>query len=143
MPGPVISARIVRVVDGDTVLVKTVGPHKGLLPDPGRTRLIGLNAPDLGEYGGDDARRFVAAALPIGRLVHLQLGRVQKDDGGRWLVYMWTSAARSLNLDLLERGYASLQLKENPQMSGQFSAAELRAKQRGIGLWRECPTRHG
>jgi endonuclease YncB( thermonuclease family) len=67
------------------------------------------------------------------------------DDRSRYFVYVWTreAPATSFNERLLDSGLAKLELPggENAEWFEQFQAAELRAKQRGVGLWRNCPAR--
>ena len=137
-PRRLIPARVVEVVDGDTLRMEADPRYRDRLPHPGRTRLIGLKAPDSHVPVGAEAHRFVERRLK-GRRVDVQLGDVRMDDGGRFLVYIWLSPTRTFNEDLLESGHAGLQLRENQELATPFREAELRAKQRGNGLWRTCP----
>jgi uncharacterized protein YjbI with pentapeptide repeats/endonuclease YncB( thermonuclease family) len=134
----VIPARVVDVVDGDTLRMEASSETDSRLPEPGRTRLIGVNTPDLDDPGGHAAKRFVEQNLE-GRQVDVQLGSRPIDDGQRYLIYVWLSDRSTFNEHLLDSGHAELQLKENHEFERPFAAAALRAKQRGSGLWRHCP----
>jgi endonuclease YncB( thermonuclease family) len=126
---------MVRASDGDTLLLAT--------PQPGgprliRARLIGLNAPFLTTPEGEHARSYVLSSL-VGRPLVAEFGeRLPTDQRSRWHVYLWRDGA-SVNEDLLERGLASVRPGKNKRFEKTFWAAELRAKQKGVGVWNRCP----
>lgn len=139
-----IGARVVEVTDGDTVRVTVDPADRGRLHPPGRTRLIGIDAPDLDAAGGSEARNFLRTRLQGERLrgerVRIRFGAVRATDRrSRYLVYMWVEqSTKSVNEELLDSGRVSLKIRENAEWADTLQAAELRAKQRGIGLWRHC-----
>jgi endonuclease YncB( thermonuclease family) len=138
-PKDLVEARVVDVVDGDNLRVEAAPGGHHDLPSPGRTRLIGVNAPDLEDPGGVAAWEFVEDRLE-GRRVAIQVGPTARlDDGDRHLVYVWTAGERTFNEQLLDSGHAQFQAGENKQYEYRFQAAELRAKRRGAALWRKCP----
>jgi uncharacterized protein YjbI with pentapeptide repeats len=140
-PRAVFPAHIVSVADGDTVRIEaTTAAGREQVPPPGRTRLSGVNAPDLDDPGGVESKRFVERRLDGAQLA-VQLAQPRPDDGGRYLVYFWPSNSETFNEDLLENGHAALQLDNtgNRELESALQAAELRAKKKGIGLWRRCP----
>ena len=148
-PGPIapISARVVAVEDGDTIRLETDPAHRLRLPEPGRARLIGVNAPNVTDAEGHDdpdgvaAKHFAEDKL-LGETVTVQLGTQPPQDGGRFYVYVWAQTGPTFNEELLDSGHAEVQFKDGQQneMLHRFHAAEVRAKQRGIGLWRRCPS---
>jgi uncharacterized protein YjbI with pentapeptide repeats len=146
--GKLVAARIVQVLDGDTILLRAEG-----IPAPGRTRLIGLDAPDLGASGGERAKLALVDLLR-GQRVRLEIGTTPHDRRSRSLVYLWhADGRRTYNEDLLETGVVFAKFPDqkderlkrehgkfvNGELKLQFEAAELRAKQMGIGIWRTCP----
>src|SRR5436309_14896343 len=75
------TARVQRVVDGDTVRLAGLGP----------VRLIGINTPEV--YGrvqcyGPEASAFTKSALHSGVEVHYRVGRESHDRYGRLLAYV-------------------------------------------------------
>lgn len=81
-------ARVVRWVDGDTVVTNT-----------GRVRLIGIDTPEVGKCGASSATRWAGTHAPAGTYVTLinPSGVDDKDRYGRKLRYV---QARSLDIGL-------------------------------------------
>jgi uncharacterized protein YjbI with pentapeptide repeats/endonuclease YncB( thermonuclease family) len=138
-PSGLIPARVTEVEDGDTIRLQTDAAHRLVLPEPGRARLIGLNAPNPQDPGGPAATKWVAGKL-LGRMVGVEVGVPAVDDGGRYRVYIWLSGGETFNEQLLDTGYVQLQGDAAPPFADRFAAAELRAKQRGTALWSRCPS---
>jgi len=132
--GPVSTARVVRVVDGDTIVLAT-----GM-----RVRLLQIDTPEPGtaecysRAAGRDLRRM----LPAGATVTLEADPVldQVDRYGRLLRYVH-HAGRNLNLALVRDGSATVWFYEGER--GQYASALLAASRsaRGAhrGLWGACP----
>jgi micrococcal nuclease len=109
--GPVYRYRavLVRVVDGDTLIVRTdLGFHAAVEV---RTRLAGLNCPEAGTPEGTAATEFTrqwldraGPVLVIDSKKHR--GNASEDDYGRWLAVVWSPAGACLNVDLLATGHA-------------------------------------
>jgi micrococcal nuclease len=77
------SATVRRVVDGDTVdLDVDLGFRVALAI---RTRLLGINAPELRDQAGRDVRDALQARLPGGEQVTVTTFRDPRDKYGRWL----------------------------------------------------------
>lgn len=91
------SATFMAVVDGDTVQT-----------DKGSVRLMGIDAPELGECGYDDASRTIGDLLSAGDSVQLVLsaGQNDRDSYGRLIRYVITSDGIDLGLMQLEAGQA-------------------------------------
>jgi micrococcal nuclease len=122
-------ARVVRVVDGDTVVLTGIG----------KVRLIGIDTPEV--YGrqecfGRQASEFAKGELPPGKEVSYRLGVESRDRYGRALAYVWLGDGRMFNALLAERGYAQpLTIPPNVDYADRFRSAALRARQAGLGLW--------
>ena len=97
------SARVVRVIDGDTVEAEVL-----LLPGLTLTtklRLAGVNCPEVGTDAGVAAKRWVENLLPAGTPVVAELLRQDKF-GGRWDAKVWTSDGPDLGALLVAAGHA-------------------------------------
>ena len=101
-------AVVSRVIDGDTIVL-TGGE---------RVRLIGIDAPERGQSGADEAAQFVRTLIE-GRTVWLEADVADRDRFGRLRRYVWlrqptntlneTQIRRyQLNALLLENGLASV-----------------------------------
>jgi len=131
-----IEATVVRVVDGDTIIVDTK-------EDTGvRVRLIGIDAPEIGEPGGDEATEYVEALIPAGDTVFLEIGNPEQDRFGRTRAYVWgawqdTGMASSsmLNARLLQAGQARVMTIEAGTWDDLFKELEAEAKDAGRGIW--------
>ena len=136
-PGKLPSAKVQRVVDGDTLR----------LVDGRNVRLIGLNTPELGRQGrsaepfADVARKRLQAlvAASDGR-VSLQYGQQAKDHYGRTLAHAYDSRGRNLEAQLLAEGLGYLvAVAPNLALVQCQQAAERSARQARAGLWQRSP----
>lgn len=97
------NATITKVVDGDTVdLLVDLGFHAEINI---RTRLLGLNAPEVKEQAGKDARDALRAKLPVGTRVDVQTFKDPGDKYGRWLAQI-DAGDENINAWLIDNGYA-------------------------------------
>lgn len=120
-------ARVVRVIDGDTVQLRSVG----------RVRLIGVDTPERGRCFDDAATRFTQARIG-GRRVRYELGDDEKDRYGRTLAYLHRGGEMH-NLALVQRGFAeTLTIPPNDRFAKRFRRAERRARRDGVGRWGAC-----
>ena len=123
------SARVERVVDGDTVRLVGLGS----------VRLIGINTPEV--YGhvqcfGPQASAFSKSVLRRGLSVHYRVGTEARDRYGRLLAYVWLPDGRLFNELLAARGYAEpLTIPPNNQLAPRFRAAAERARRLHAGMW--------
>ena len=83
------AARVVRVVDGDTLIVNRGGGNE-------RVRLIGINAPesvhqnpDMNTPEGVAASDFVKSIVKPGQVVYMQKDLSDRDQYNRLLRYIW------------------------------------------------------
>ena len=137
---PIAAGTVVRVVDGDTIIVRGSG---------GRTadvRLIGIDTPEtvdprrpVGCYG-PEASAF-AKRLLTGRRVVLRYDRETTDRYGRSLAYVWLAGPRTafVNARLVELGYArAYPFPPNTAHEALFASLEREAALAGRGLWSAC-----
>ena len=120
-------ARVVRVIDGDTVQLRGVG----------RVRLIGVDTPERGSCFEDAATRFTAARIG-GRRVRYELGEEEKDRYGRTLAYLYRDG-KMHNVALVQRGFAeTLTIPPNDRFAERIERAERRARRAALGRWGSC-----
>ncbi len=140
LSGLAVNARVVRVVDGDTIRVR--------LRDSTQTvRYIGVDTPETVKPGepvecfGKPASEF-NRRLVAGRLVRLRFGAERRDRYGRLLAYVFLSGgdARSVNARLIAGGYGRvLTIEPNSAHRIPFGRLESDARRRRRGLWGSCP----
>ena len=130
-------ASVVRIVDGDTIVVsgdRTV-------------RLIGIDTPEtkdprrpVGCFGKEAAAR-TAEILGRGTAVRLVYDVERHDRFGRTLAYVHRRAdGLFVNAALVAEGYAlPATYPPNVAHADEFAALGRRARDRGAGLWGACP----
>jgi micrococcal nuclease len=130
-------ARVVRVVDGDTIEARIGG-------DVEDVRLIGVDTPETVKPGtpvqcfGPRASSFTKHLLS-GRTVRLSFGVERRDVYGRLLAYV-RLGRRFVEAMLVRRGLArTLTIPPNDRFAPLLGRLELRAARAGRGLWRACP----
>ena len=129
-----ISARVERVIDGDTIQVRVDGTRYTI-------RLIGVDTPETKhptkpvQYFGREASAFTKAALE-GKTVMLQKDRTGDtvDRYGRWLRYVLLDGD-NFNARLIRQGYAHAYRRFPFSKRTEFIRLEEQARQRAIGLW--------
>jgi micrococcal nuclease len=126
-------ARVVAVIDGDTIVIS--GGEK--------VRYLGINTPEthhpdkLPEYCGEEAfeanRRLVA-----GKTVRLEFDQQLRDKYGRLLAYVYVDNS-FVNAELVRQGYAQVSTyRENQRHHEEFQRLQQRAIEARRGLWGGC-----
>jgi micrococcal nuclease len=136
--GP-LTASVVRVVDGDTLIVRLESGERQ------RVRVIGVDTPEDVAPGqpvqcwSRKAAAFTKDALE-GRSVTLVLGREERDHYGRTLAYVSRPDGFDLEVALLRGGYArTLEIAPNDDRADGYAALERTARRARVGLWGSCP----
>ncbi|HET7054146.1 MAG TPA: thermonuclease family protein [Solirubrobacterales bacterium] len=145
------TVRVVRVIDGDTIVVRLAGREEDV-------RLIGVDTPETVKPDtpvqcfGERASHFTKRAL-TGRRVRLVFGVERHDVYGRLLAYVYLARRtfdgsqhvkdpqrdRLFNSTLVRRGLArSLTIPPNDRFAPRFRRLELAAARDGRGLWSAC-----
>ena len=142
-PGAGAAATVVRVVDGDTLVVRIGGRQE-------RLRLIGVDTPETKkpdspvECFGTEAADRLAALLPPGAEVRLLRDVEERDDYDRLLAYLFLPDGDFVNLRLVAEGFAeALRIEPNSTFWPELSAAEAGARRERRGLWSACPVTGG
>ncbi|UDI93352.1 thermonuclease family protein [Pseudomonas sp. IAC-BECa141] len=136
-PSGLDGATVQRVVDGDTLR----------LSDGRNVRMIGLNTPELGKQGRSDEPFAVAARKRLEALVAesdgrvgLHLGTQPKDHYGRTLAHVFSAKGENLEAQMLADGLGfQVAVAPNVDLIDCQQAAERRARQAGLGLWKRSP----
>jgi endonuclease YncB( thermonuclease family) len=129
-------ARIVKIVDGDTVDVRMRAT--GLVK---RVRMLGIDTPEVSTCGYAAATSSLTAVAPVGTRVTLvsDPSQARKDRYGRLLRYVM-KGDRDVNRAQLRRGYAQVFVVAGDPFrrvsSYRDALASARANDRG--LWRSC-----
>jgi micrococcal nuclease len=136
---PPTSAKVVRVVDGDTIVVDGgTGPQT--------VRLLGIDTPETVhpekpvQCYGPEASAY-AKRLLSGRTVRLVYDRERVDRYGRWLAYVYLVGRGRVfvNGRMVELGFArTLSIAPNLGHRDELAAIERRAALAGRGLWQAC-----
>jgi micrococcal nuclease len=137
--GKSTAIRILRVVDGDTVVARLPGGDE-------KVRLIGIDTPETVDPRkpvqcfGKEASNRTKELLPPGTAIRLERDVEARDRYGRLLAYVYRADDGTfVNLALAEEGYAQpLTIPPNVAYTSQFSAAAAAARTAGRGLWGAC-----
>jgi micrococcal nuclease len=131
---PAGSDEVVRVVDGDTLVLRSAG----------KSRLIGVDTPEVfggQECFGREASAFAKRLLPPGLRVVVERDVEERDRYGRTLIYLRLPDRRSFNELLVAEGFAvPLTIPPNVRYAERFRELARRARERAAGLWssRSC-----
>lgn len=141
VPADAQQAAVVRLVDGDTVLLR--GRGVGPLPaEPTRVRVLLVDTPEVHEEQecfGEEAAERAAELLPDGSTVRVQADRDEEDRFGRALLHVWSADGVSVGEALVREGFAQvLFVRPNDRYLEHFEAVERQARAAGRGLWSAC-----
>lgn len=130
-----VTARVVRVIDGDTIDVE-------IERDTERVRYIGIDTPERNGdgvyecYGEEATARN--RALVGEKEVRLVADKERRDDYGRLLRYVYREDTL-VNRELLDGGYATLLfIPPNTRHHDNFKTVRDEARNAGRGLWSAC-----
>jgi micrococcal nuclease len=129
-------ARVERVVDGDTIVVRIDGRSE-------RVRYIGIDTPEsvkpgtrvqcFGKAAAAANRRLVA-----GRDVRLAYDAERRARYGRLLAYVYRGDLL-VNAELIRRGYAKpLEIEPNVAHAAELRQLAVSARRAHRGLWSRC-----
>jgi micrococcal nuclease len=135
--GKTQTAKVVRIVDGDTIVVALAGKNV-------KVRYIGMDTPELadsntpveplGPQAAEANKRLVA-----GKTVVLERDTSETDRFGRLLRYVWLHSGDAwtlVNLELVREGFAeAVSYPPDVRYDDLFASAEGRAQQSFVGLW--------
>lgn len=140
LPGALeANATMVRVVDGDTIVVDVGGRQE-------RVRMIGIDTPETKKPDtpvqcfGPEATANTKALLPEGTPLHLERDVEPRDAYDRLLAYVYRAGdGVFVNLEIVRGGYARpLTIPPNVAHATEFVAAARAAEGDDSGLWGGC-----
>jgi micrococcal nuclease len=136
-----LNARVVRAVDGDTLVASADGRRFYV-------RLLGIDTPETHrpgrpvECGGPEASAHMRALVPPGTRVKLETDPTQDrvDRYGRLLAYVWLPGGRLIEDEQLRTGWATSYVFEGRPVSryARLLASERVARRARLGVWAEC-----
>ena len=127
---------VVRVVDGDTIIVDRDGKET-------RIRFIGIDTPEsvnpdesLNSEQGAIAADFTKELL-TGQQVYLEYDKERTDKYDRVLAYVYLSDGETMvETELLNRGMArTMTIEPNTKYATYFEQLEAAAAEKKIGIW--------
>ena len=141
-------AKVVRVVDGDTLKVELNGRIENV-------RLIGIDTPEskvnkkAKKYAtrssqdiktiislGKAATSFTKSIVKPGDLVDIEQDVQPRDRYGRLLVYIYLKSGKMLNEEIIAAGFASVMtIPPNVRYQERFLRAYRAAREARRGLW--------
>jgi endonuclease YncB( thermonuclease family) len=122
------------VIDGDTIVVSTVG----------RVRLLGIDAPEIG-HGLDTSAPFGREArdrltgLLLHRWVRLEQDGRALDTYNRHLAYVVTGDGTFVNATMVREGLARVSTREPLTRLNELQRAEAEAQAFRRGMWGSAP----
>lgn len=134
--------RVERVVDGDTIVVRTANGTD-------RVRYIGVDTPesvkpDTPVQCWGKKASALNRSMVEGRRVKLRYDRERRDRYGRLLAYVSREDGLDVNAALISAGAArTLEISPNTSRAGRFRALERKARSERRGMWGECPASQG
>jgi endonuclease YncB( thermonuclease family) len=140
LPSGSLTAKVVEVVDGDTVKVMLDGR-------PEMVDLLGIDAPATKDPGqpiecfGADATIRARGLLKKGRTIYLEAAGAGRDRAGHLLRFVWTASdgkARFVNETLVRGGYAVVSDPAPRVHRARLQKAQERAQAEQAGLWGTC-----
>jgi len=128
----------IRVIDGDTIVVKKIGYDPvGLIGEEIKVRLIGVDCPELDEPGGEHAL-LLTIVYAEGQRISLFCGERRKDVYGRTLAYVNVhEEGEWLNEILIEKGNGRVLSKYLFAYMAKYKRLEVMAKLNKLGIWAE------
>jgi micrococcal nuclease len=139
--GDGLNARVVRPVDGDTLVASADGRQFYV-------RLLGIDTPETHrpgrpvECGGPEASANMRALAPPGTRVRLETDPTQDrvDGYGRLLAYVWLPGGRLIEDEQLRSGWATNYVFDGRPVSryARLLASERVASRKRLGVWAKC-----
>lgn len=119
------TCEVAHVVDGDTFNCS----------DGRKVRLLLIDAPDAGRFGGV-ARRALTSLIQAGSTVRIETDAVPRDRQGRTLAYVFLPDGRMINEMLVREGFAFFRpSRVNARYAEPLRAAEELARAESRGVW--------
>jgi len=129
--GAMPEARIVKVIDGDSVVIRMEGKTY-------QTRLIGIDAPEMGQkpWGGKAKKHLRKLLNGSGGIVRMEMDVTKYDKYDRLLAYLWLDDKTLINELMVRDGYAVLfTIQPNSKHLDRLKKAQSAARENHSGIW--------
>jgi micrococcal nuclease len=113
------------VIDGDTFILEN-----GEI-----VRLIGIDAPELSQPGGDKSRKYLTRLI-LNKGVTLKTGYEDRDKYSRLLRFVYINDT-CINEEMIKQGYAEARYSTENPIREQYIQLEIEAETAKAGLWSE------
>lgn len=121
-------ARVIRIVDGDTIVVTINGRSETV-------RYVGIDTPERGQPGyraATEANRDLVG----GQSIYLRRDISERDAFGRLLRYIYLEDGTLVNRELIAQGWAQpVEYPPDTRHAAEFRRAAQTAAQEGLGFW--------
>lgn len=130
------TARVIRVIDGDTVEILLNGQHD-------KVRLLRINTPEMTDKRPTvvalaNAAKRVLESLVLDKTVSLTYDVVRRDKYRRLLAHLYLADSTWINREMVRLGYAQIMtIPPNVKYTAEIRAAQREAKDKKRGLWAE------
>ncbi len=112
----------IAVIDGDTFILETGE----------KVRLIGIDAPELSQPGGEESRDYLAHLI-LNKGLTLEKGYEDRDKYNRLLRFVYTGAL-CVNEEMIRQGYAEARYLTD-SLRKYYIQLEIKAETAKAGLW--------
>jgi len=115
-----------KVIDGDTIE----------LSNGEKIRLLGINAPEINEPLGEEAKEFLSEMVE-GKKVYLEKDLRLRDEFGRLLAFIFVGD-KNINLELVRSGLAhTFEINKISKYIKELREAEYLAMKNQLGIWKK------
>lgn len=129
-------AEVIRVVDGDTIVVRTHDNHEEVV------RMLLIDSPESvhpnkdPEKYGKEASNFLKEKLPKGQIVYIERGQSDRDKYNRLLAHIWI-ADKNIGLLSVKEGLSRVAyvFEPNTEYLEEFQKAEISAERNELNIW--------
>ncbi len=128
IPAGAQEVEVVRVVDGDTIVISQDGSEH-------KVRYILIDTPEQGEPLYNEATKLNQLLIG-GQTVHLIKDMSETDRYGRLLRYVYTQDGVLVNAEIVRQGLARVAVfPPDTKLEQEIRVAETEARERKIGIW--------
>ena len=132
--GETYIGRVVRISDGDTLVIDSVTPPPEGTGREFRVRLWGIDAPERAQPGGDESLLALQGMTPQGAIIHVN--KIGVDLYHRWLaVIATTTDDTAVNTRLVAEGQAYFLSSFEARGNTCLATAQAQAEAARVGVW--------
>ncbi|MEU8401532.1 thermonuclease family protein [Nonomuraea sp. NPDC048892] len=129
VPKGAVTAKVLKIVDGDTIDVSRGGKRY-------RVQLLEVDTPERGQCWFATATARTKALLPIGKTAYLVADRAPRNRYGHRLYYVWNAKGIHVNRNLVRYGYAKAVLDQpNDRYIRLMRAEQAKARKARLRIW--------